>query len=299
MTVSPEESERTQSGLGRWGADDEVGALNLVGSTNICGAARLVTRGQVLPLAMPLGPRTPMSRHRKRPERYMVRDGGDYAAGARRPDGFQFAEDVVSFSTHSGTHIDALCHAWSEDTLYNGHSAASIRSTTGAQRCGVDKIPPIVARGVVLDLEQDPQHYDESRSIGAEDLIRAARTANVDIQEGDVVLLHTGWMELAGHDEDRYFASEPGVDISGARWLAQHGVVAVGADNYAIEAQPSQPHTSFPVHQYLLRDCGIPLIENMVLDELAETGAAAFLFVAAPLPLVGSTASPLAPVAVI
>jgi kynurenine formamidase len=259
----------------------------------------LVREGRILRLGQDLGPDTPVSPHRKKPERFMTRDGGDYAAGARRPGGFQFAEDVVSFATHTATHIDALAHAWYDDKLYNGHPSSSVRSTTGAQRCGAEKLRPIATRGVLLDLSGGGIHSKPGQAFGADDVTRAAEVANVTLQVGDAVLLHTGWMATAGADGPRYFAAEPGIDVTAARRLADAGVAVVGADNYAVEVQPSTPGTAFPVHQLLIRDSGIPLIENLVLAELAHSGRSTFFFVAAPLPLVGSTAGPVNPIAVL
>lgn len=287
---------------GRWGDGDELGALNLVGSGEVLLASQLVRTGQVVALGQKLGPATPMASHRKKPERFMTRDGGDYAVGARRPDGFQFAEDVVSFSTHSATHVDSLAHVWSGDLLYNGFSASNIRSTTGASRCGVDKLRPIVTRGVLLDLTavagDSPSGCDQ-RSFGAEDLKEAVENSGLSLRPGDAVILHTGWMGRTGDDAGRYFAGEPGIDGSAARWLAEQGVAVVGADNYAVEVQPSRPGTTFPVHQILIRDWGIPLIENLLLDELVVLGSPAFLFIVSPLPIDGGTASPVNPVAVL
>lgn len=240
-----------------------------------------------------------MSPHRKKPERFMTRDGGDYAAGARRPGGFQFAEEVVSFAAHTATHIDALAHAWYYDRLYNGFPSSSVRSTTGAQRCGAEKLRPIATRGVLLDLTGRTAGVEPGRAYGAQDLARAAEDAGVEVREGDAVVLHTGWMAEAGLEDDRYFSSEPGIDVSGARWLAEAGVAVVGADNYAVEVQPSEPGTGFPVHQLLIRDWGVPLIENLVLSELVGTGRTAFFLVAAPLPLVGATAGPVNPIAIL
>lgn len=290
----------TGSNWGRWGADDEAGALNLVGTPEVIRAAGLVRTGRVISLGQQLGPGTVVPSHRQRVERYMTRDGGDYAAGARRPGGFQFAEDVYSFATHSGTHVDALAHAWYDDELYNGFSANSIRSTTGAQRCGADKLRPIVTRGLLLDVAANRATPTEAgTAVTAEDLARAAEVAGVELEPGDAVLLHTGWLARAGEDAASYYAGEPGLDASAARWLADADVAVVGADNYAVEVLPSPPGTLFPVHQILVRDHGVPLVENVVLDELAKAGATSFLFVAAPLPLVGGTAGPVCPVAVL
>jgi kynurenine formamidase len=251
-------------------------------------------------LGTDLGPAALVPPHRKRVERFMTRDGGDYAAGARRPGGFQFAEDVVSFSTHSGTHVDALAHAWYDDLLYNGFSSDTVRSTSGAQRCGAENLRPVVTRGLLLDVaagREAPWGPDEP--VTDADLERACERAGVRPEPGDAVLVRTGWLGRTGDDPATYFASEPGLDLSAARWLGAADVAVVGADNYAVEAQPSPAGTVFPVHQLLLRDLGVPLIENMVLDELAQAGVASFLFVAAPLPLVGGTAGPVAPLAVL
>lgn len=290
---------RTPTNWGRWGPDDEVGALNLIGPEQVSKAAALVTEGRVIRLGQDLGPDTVSSPHRKPVERFMTRDGGDYAAGARRPNGFQFAEEVVSFASHTGTHVDALSHAWYEDQLYNGFSSSEVRSTTGAQRCGAEKLRPIATRGVFLDLvARHSGPLERGHSISADDLMQASQSEGISLQPGDVVLIYTGWFTTAGSGASTYFSGEPGIDVSAARWLAASGVSAVGADNYAVEVQPSSIDTTFPVHQFLIRDCGIPLIENLVLEELASCGCYVFFFVAAPLPIVGGTAGPVCPVAI-
>jgi kynurenine formamidase len=99
-------------------------------------------------------------------------------------------------------------------------------------------------------------------------------------------------------DSAEYFRGEPGPGLDGARWLAERRIAAAGADNYAFEVLPPASGTVGPVHQFLIRDCGVPLIEGLLLDELAEAKVYEFLFVATPLPIVGGTASPVSPVAV-
>jgi kynurenine formamidase len=285
---------------GRWGAEDERGALNLIGSDEVRRAAGLVRTGQVVSLTQPLSSRTPVPKHRAGIQHFMGRDGGDYAAGARRPGGFQFAEDTVVMPLHIGTHIDALCHAWCDDCLYNGFPGQGTRSTTGALRSGIDKMQPIVTRGVLLDIVRLRGAPLSSRaSIRRADLVQAAETASVKIEPGDAVLIRTGWQEAYAGLPDVSFDEEPGIDVEAALWLAEAGVAMVGADNFAIEAIPFPAGTVFPVHQRLIRDFGIPLLEGLVLQPLAEHDRGQFLFVAAPLPVVGGTGSPLAPVAVL
>lgn len=283
---------------GRWGEQDEAGALNLIGPDEVRAAAGLVRTGQIIKLGMDLGPGTVVPPHRKRVERLMARDGGDYAAGARRPGGFQFAEEVWSFAAHSGTHVDALSHAWYDDHLWNGFPGAGTRTTTGAKRCGAEKLTPIVTRGVLLDVAPGGA-LPTSTAVGADDLRAAAARAGVEPRAGDVVLIRTGWIASMLGDPAGYCDDEPGIDLGAAQWLAEADVAAVGADNYAVEVQPAPAGQMFPVHQLLLRDCGIPLIENVLLDELAAAGVGEFCFVAAPLPLVGGTAGPVCPLALL
>jgi len=284
----------------RWGADDERGALNNIRPAEVQNAAALVRSGRVLSLAQTLSPRTPVPQHRAALQHFMGRDGGDYAAGARRPGGFQFAEDSVVLPLHIGTHIDALCHAWYDDALYNGFPANGIRSTSGATRCGIDKMGPLVGRGVLLDVAGvagDPLR--DGAAIGPRDLEHAAERDGIAVGRGDIVLVRTGWAEHQGHTGSVSFDGEPGLDVDAALWLAEREIAALGADNFAVEVIPFAPGTVFPVHQRLIRDFAIPLMEGLLLGELATTGCREFLFIATPLPVVGGTGSPINPIAIL
>jgi len=290
----------TQDAWNRWGSSDERGALNHIDAEAVTRAARLVRMGQVISLCQPLSPRTPVPGHRSGIQHFMGRDGGDYAAGARRPGGFQFAEDTVVMPLHIGTHIDALCHAWYDDQLYNGYPGAGTRSTTGAAQCGIDKMGPIATRGVLLDVVAlRGGALAGGTPITRGDLERAARAGGVEPGKGDVVLIRTGWYENGGAVRGVSFEEEPGLDLEAGLWLAERGVSVVGADNFAIEVIPFPTGTVFPVHQRLIRDFGIPLLEGLVLKPLAETGRAEFLFAASPLPVVGGTGSPISPMALL
>ncbi len=290
----------SQEAWSRWGPDDERGALNHIGPEQVQTAAALVRSGQVLSLAQPLSPRTPVPRHRAGIQHFMGRDGGDYAAGARRPGGFQFAEDTAVLPLHIGTHIDALCHAWYDDALYNGFPGAGTRSTTGATRCGIDKMGPIAGRGVLLDVAAlHGAPLPDGATIGLADLERAAKQAAVRPGKGDIVLIRTGWAERQGRAPSVSFDGEPGLDLEAALWLAEADIAVLGADNFAVEVIPFPAGAVFPVHQRLIRDFGIPLLEGLVLDQLAATGRFEFMFAASPLPVVGGTGSPISPMALL
>lgn len=282
---------------GRWGEADEAGALNRIGPDQVRQAAGLVRDGRIMNLAQPISPQTPVPKHRPGVMHFMGRDGGDYAAGRRRPGGFQVAEDTLVMPLHVGTHMDALCHCWYDDKLYNGFSGDEVKSN-GAARLGIDKAPPAVTRGVLLDLVQLEGGGLPDGTAVDRDMIRAAvERAGTTLRAGDAALIRTGWLERQGLEAD--FNTEPGIDVGAARYLAEVGVAMVGADNYAVEVLPFAEGTVFPVHQLLIRDHGIALLEGLVLAPLAATGATEFLFIAAPLPIRGGTGSPLTPLAVL
>jgi kynurenine formamidase len=284
---------------GRWGPDDQAGALNLIGPEQVRAAALLVRRGEAIVLAQPISDKMLMPPARPRPIHFMARDGGDYAGGMRRAGGFQFADDTIVLPLHVGTHLDCLCHCWTEDRMYNGFPGSAVRSS-GAVRLGAETMPPIVTRGVLLDfvaLTGGP--LADGHSIGPDMVKAACERAGVVIGKGDAVLLRTGWHEAHQASGAADFNTEPGIDVEAALMLAQAGAALVGADNFAIEAMPFLDGQVFPVHQRLIRDYGVPLLEGLVLDKLGAAGATSFLFMAAALPVVGGTGSPLTPVAVL
>lgn len=287
----------TPGNWGRWGAEDERGATNLLSEERVLAATAAVSSGRVISLGEPLDEATAVSIGRPSLSHYMIRDGGDYAAGGRVLGRSCYAEDVIGLSTHTGTHVDALAHLWYGDQIYNGHPQAVVRSR-GASRCGVDKLGPLVGRGLLLDVagHVGERQLPAESAIDAEMLEAVRRRAGVSIEPGDIVLIRTGWLGGAG---DSYLRGEPGIDLSGAAWLAAKDVALVGADNYAVEVLGAHAVDGFPVHELLLRDHGIPLIENVVLDALAQQRRGPFLFAANALPLRGATASPLAPVAIL
>ena len=291
----------TREAWHRWGDDDERGALNHIGAAQVRDAATLVRSGEVLELAQPLSPRTPVPQHRAGVQHFMGRDGGDYAAGARRPGGFQFAEDTVVLPLHIGTHIDALCHAWYDDALYNGFPGSGTRSTSGATRCGIDKMGPIVGRGVLLDVAGvlAGRCRMAPRSV-APICERAAAQAEVAVGKGDIVLIRTGWAEQPGPRGRLSRSTANPASMSRPRC----GLPNARSPCWALtilrsRSIPFPQGTVFPVHQRLIRDFGIPLLEGLVLHELAATGRREFLFAASPLPVVGGTGSPISPIAIL
>lgn len=283
---------------GRWGAQDERGALNLLGSGAVISAAREILTGQVVSLTAPIvGGKGYGLVGRPDPVHMMMRDGGDYAAGRPERSGFGFADDMLTVPTHGVTHLDALSHVWRGGQMYNGFSSNCVTSG-GASRLGVQNVSPIVTRGAFVDSApggvrdpSDPVHLGELQSLLAD--------ARVELRAGDALLIRTGWMEAAARGEAGA-TTWPGLDRDCGPWLAEQDIVLAGADNPGVEAFPSSdPDCQVPLHIELLRGHGIYLAELMNLRDLAAAGRATFLFVVAPLPLVGGVGSPVAPVAIL
>jgi kynurenine formamidase len=167
----------------------------------------------------------------------------------------------------------------------------------GLGRFSVDTLPPILRRGVLLDVAGLyggvlPEDFE----IAPEHLETAARAHGVEIRAGDVALLRTGW--AAFWDDPTRFIRQvrgPGPALAGARWLSERGVFAAGSDTVAFEKVPD---ASMPVHVHLLVEKGIHIVECLNLEELARAGVHEFLFIAAPLKIRGATASPIRPIAV-
>ena len=161
----------------------------------------------------------------------------------------------------------------------------------------IDTVPPILRRGVMLDIAglRGAEALDRSYEITPADLDAAVEAQGVEIRTGDVVLLRTGWAAFFA-DPGKFISSVhgPGPAIGGAKWLSGRGVYAVGSDTVAFEKVPDP---SMPVHVHLLVESGIHIIECLNLDALAAARVYQFAFVALPLKIQGATASPIRPVA--
>jgi kynurenine formamidase len=287
---------------GRWGKDDERGAANFASAERIQKAASsLVRKGKVYSLAIPLQTSdVPVLPPRVPPQHFMRLDGGDYAAGLKRKGGFQTSDDFIALGTHTTTHIDALAHVWYEDRLYNDFSANTVRSN-GAKHCGIDKLVHLVGRGVLIDLcaHRGLPHLPSGEVIKPEHIEDCAKAQGVELHEGDILLLRTGWMEVFRKEgREAFFKGEPGIGREAAEWIGRKGFAGIGADNWGVEAIPVEGDIPGPVHRRLIRDFGVYLMELFNLDELAADRVHEFLFVAAPLRITGGVGSPLNPLAI-
>jgi len=261
----------------------------------------IVQRGiRVLDLGRPYQQGMPQSPNHPAYTHTLPRRHGDMV----RSDGGSAANDLISFGTHVGTHIDALAHVSQDGKLYGGHSAADEQVGGRFMRGGIHEVPPMVCRGVLLDIPRlhgwaaCPPAYE----ITVTDLEAAAAAQKIAIGAGDVVLIRSGWAQR-WDDREAYIGAAtgvPGISEAGALWLASQKIRAVGADTIAFEyLAEGAGHSRLPAHRVLLVENGINIIETMNLEQLSEENYGEFTFVVSPLNLVGATGSPVRPLALV
>ena len=202
------------------------------------------------------------------------------------------ASALLVMAEHSGTHIDAFCHQAENLCMFGGVAVdPKVQTPEGFTELGTDTMPPLFARGVLLDCA------DAGHSIGAEELERAAE--GLEIMAGDVILVRTGAGAL--WEDPEAFLAAGGINASGSRWCAGHQPVAVGADNVAwdVPGDVDPELGSLPGHLLLLVREGIYIIEALNLEELATDGVREFAFACLPLKFRGGTGSPVRPIALV
>jgi len=206
------------------------------------------------------------------------------------------ASGLVVTPEHSGTHIDALAHQAENLMLHGGVRADEVQTSSGFRKLGIDAMAPIVARGVLLDVAGD-RRLEPNYAITPEDLERATRA---EIREGDVVLVRTGYAALWSKPDEYLRAA--GVSATGCSWLVAKHVAVVGADNMAFDLltgeRDPELNATLPGHILFLVRAGIPILENLNLEELAAAKVYEFLFVCLPLKMRGATGSPVRPIAI-
>ncbi len=300
-------AERTV-GNSPWGPNDEIGRLNLITAESRNAILSRISGGAVYDLAvdyfigMPSWQAAGDPHYRiwmtHTPHGTVVDDPLHVGAAMNEHDSYTGA--AISMYTHMGTHIDALVHFGLDGKIWNGFKAEEHLGDRGWRVAGAEKIPPLVARGVLIDvaaakgLEMLPDGYRVTR----DDLVAALKKQNTALHEGDVVLIRTGRMKLY-EDAEAYMRNPPGLGMAAARFLVEEsGAMVVGADNLSFEAFPSELETEYvPVHTYLLTEQGTPIMELVYLEELSRDQVYEFAFIGGSLKLRGADAAPIRPIA--
>jgi kynurenine formamidase len=216
------------------------------------------------------------------------------------PNKTTYNDDIIDGWVGIGSQLDGLGHLGVEYVYYNGNKGADFADATGLKKLGIEKVPPLVARGVLLDMAA---HFGtdvvkEGTAFNTKEIEAVAKKQGVEIRQGDVVIFHTGWVSLIGKDNTRYGSVEPGLGIDGAKYLVGKGVVAVGADTWGLEVVPFETKTVFEAHQILLAHNGTYILENMNTAALAADKGYEFLFVLGAPRITGAVQAIINPIAI-
>ena len=297
------------SNWGRWGPDDELGALNYITPAHRAAAAQLVKRGETFSLCVPLtGGQGPQSGAggRVNPMHFMTATGCDPVNRVPLGGEAGYTDDFIGISVQGGTQWDALCHIFYAGKMYNGFPATDVTSQ-GAARNGIEKGPTeLVTRGVLLDIAalKGVDCLEPGYPITTADLRAAEEEQGVECGEGDVVIVRTGQMGTTNGftDWSRFRGAEAGLHYETAELFDERRVAAVAADNMMVEATAHLEGYYVPFHMLALVNLGIHLGEYWYLEDLAADcatdGVYEFLLVAQALPITGGTGSPLNPLAI-
>jgi kynurenine formamidase len=281
------------SNWGRWGADDQHGALNFISDERRAAAARLAQSGATV------SPDNP------RPTTHLMIRSGRLG----HPLGIQGSADYFAIAAHgfSETHLDALCHYFWDDKMYNSFPSAEV-NFQGAHRCGVEVARNgIIGRGVLLDIPKirGVDWIEPGEAIFVEDLERAEREHHVRVGEGDLLMVRTG---RARRRRERggwsvFIEGLPGLDVSTMPWIFERRIALLGSDGVSDVMPSGYGHgLDLPVHTSTLVWMGVYLLDNADFEALAghcaHIGRYEFMFVLAPLVLEHGTASPVNPIAI-
>lgn len=288
----------------RWGPDDELGTANLVEDVLSTEAVDLIGDGRIFDLSQPISRTSPRLPNIMSPYTICMwsnpissRHYIEATMGAENQIGY--ADERIEFDLHTGTHIDSLGHAWVGDKTYNGFSVRQVISNWGLQRLGMENFPPVIVRGVLVDVPAfRRRELEPGEVITSADLQGALSRQGTTLRRGDIVLIRTGWARLYA-DPERYVQAWPGIGMEAARWLVSEEPVIVGADTMGLEVYPDEvPTIHAPVHQFLLARSGTYILEQANLEEIAKQGVYEFLCVCLPPKFVGGTAAPVRLVAI-
>jgi kynurenine formamidase len=312
ITVSRQavdEAFKALSNWGRWGKDDQIGTLNNITAEDVVNAAKLIRRGKVFALGIPLGPTGPqrgLFGKRWNPIHTMLATGTDALAG-RQPR-LSYADDAINMPVQAASHWDSLGHIFYDDKMYNGHHASNVDSN-GLGVLGIEHAKDkLVGRGVLLDVARfkGVDALKDGYGISNDELDACAAAQKVEVRKGDFVIVRTGQMEACikkGEWGGYAGGDAPGLKFESCYWLQEKQVGGVCSDTWGVEVRPNETKdVNQPWHWVVIPAMGLYMAEMLDLAELAQDCANdkvyEFFFCAPPLVIPGGTGSPINPQAI-
>jgi kynurenine formamidase len=268
----------------KWGADDEIGAANYNSAERTLAATKLVKTGNTHPLGIIVDPAMPA--FPPRTTTLQVVSPGQHNNRTTTQDfGWEasYNDDLAQLWFGTGPQLDGLGHLGENGMYYNCNHAKDFVNITGLKKLGTHNVPPMVARGVMIDMTKHfgVESMEGGQAITPDDLKAAMDAQDVTINEGDVILFHTGWTDAKlAAEPGKWVSQEPGLNNDAARYLATFNPMAVGSDTWGLEAvPPARGDKVFYGHVELLKNNGIYILETMNTGRLAKEEVKEFMFV--------------------
>ena len=285
-----------------WGADDQIGAANRLSSANVLAAANLIKKGETHPLGIVIEPGMPAF-----PPRYtqlqVVQPSQQFGKNGASVVGWDASwnDDIVQMWLGTGPQLDGLGHMGEAGMFYNCNRGEDFAEITGLTRLDTSQVPPIVARGVLIDMAKHLKvaSLDAGQPINSEQLKAAMADQNITVGSGDVILIHTGYTDATLKSNPELWGSTiPGITNEAAVFLAAFEPVAVGADTWGLGAVPPiEGDRVFYDHIVLLKHNGVYILETMNTGRLAQESVSEFMFVLGQARLKGAVQMIINPVA--
>lgn len=284
----------------KFGPDDQVGNLNYVTPAKTLAATKLVTKGKAYRLGIETNKDTPA--YPPRTFAVTIVQPSQVAGGSLGPTKTTYNDDMITGWAGIGSQIDGLGHIGIDYLYYNCNKAADFVMTDGLKKLGVEHVPAVATRGVLLDMAGyfKTDIVKEGTAFNRAEIEGAMKRQGItSIEKGDVVLFYTGWLKLLGKDNKRYGSVAPGLGREGAKYLASLEVAMIGTDTWSFEVVPFEKDAGiFEVHQILIPLNGIHVLENINTEEMVKDQAWEFLFTLGPARITGGVQAIINPIAI-
>lgn len=283
----------------KFGPDDQIGNVNYITPAKTLAATKLVTKGKAYRLGIETNKDTPA--YGTRTFGIIVVQPGQ-TGGGLGPTKSTYNDDIINGWVGVGSQIDGFGHIGIDNLYFNCNKAADFVGADGLKKLGIENVPAIATRGVLLDMAGyfNTDIVKEGTAFNRAEIEGAMKRQGIkSIEKGDVVLFYTGWMRLLGKDDKRFISVSPGLGRDGAKYLATLNVAMIGSDTSNFEVIPFEKDAGlFEVHQILLALNGIHILENMNTEEMVKDRAWEFLFTLGAARITGGVQAIINPVAV-
>ncbi len=294
----PAQAQTAPCSPSKWGPNDQIGALNNITAANVLEASKLIKRGKSIRMGIETNSKTPA--YAPRTFSLTVLSPGQENGASLGATKTNYNDDIIMGWVGIGSQLDGLGHIGTANVYYNCNKAGDFVTAGGQKKLGIENVPAIATRGVILDMVgltgKDP--VPEGTAFNKKEIDAAvARQGIKPPGKGDVVIFYTGWTKLIGKDDKRYGSVEPGLGVEGARYLASLNVAAVGADTWGLEVIPFEVASNvFHVHQILLTENGMHILENVNAEEAVKDKVYEGLFTLGPSRITGAVQAIINPI---